>query len=131
MRHHGPVAVTDDRFGNARDAAVGYARGRFLSSSADEIRRLRHAQALAAGVVARNGIGAIGIFTGNPRYFPLKPDDLQTYCEEWIGPGLFADELTQAAIQHFGGGDTVAVTNRTSAGIVAAIMALSADRPVV
>ncbi|MEL7344802.1 MAG: selenocysteine synthase, partial [Pseudomonadota bacterium] len=96
-----------------------------------EIRRLRHAQSVAAQVVAARGIDAIGIFTGNPRYFPLKPRDLATFCEEWVGPGLFADDLAQVAIQHFGGGQAVAVTNRTSAGIIAAILALADGRPVV
>ena len=120
-----------DRFGNLIDPSVGYARGRHLASSADEIRRLRHAQAVAARVVAERGLGSIGIFTGNPRYFPLRPEDLQTRCEEWIGPGLFAEELAEAAIAHFGGGDTAAVANRTSAGIVAAVLALHGGRPVV
>jgi len=123
--------MAQDRFGNPIDPSVGYARGRFLSSSAAEIRRLRHAQTVAAQVVAARGIDAIGIFTGNPRYFPLKPDDLATYCEEWVGPGLFAGDLAQIAIQHFGGGETVAVTNRTSAGLVAAVLALADSRPVV
>jgi L-seryl-tRNA(Ser) seleniumtransferase len=123
--------MAQDRFGNPIDPSVGYARGRFLSSSAAEIRRLRHAQSIAAQVVAMRGIDAIGIFTGNPRYFPLKPDDLATYCEEWVGPGLFADDLADVAIQHFGGGETVAVANRTSAGIVAAVLALADSRPVV
>ena len=123
--------MAEDQFGNPLDPSVGYARGRFLSSSAAEIRRLRHAQSVAARVVSERGIEAIGIFTGNPRYFPLKSADLTTYCEEWVGPGLFAGELANAAIQHFGGGETVAVTNRTSAGIVAAILALSEGRPVV
>ena len=123
--------MAQDRFGNALDPSVGYARGRFLTSSAAEIRRLRHAQAVAAEVVAARGIDAIGIFTGNPRYFPLKASDLNTYCEEWVGPGLFAGELAEAATAHFGGGGTVAVTNRTSAGVIAAILALSAGSPVV
>ena len=123
--------MAQDRFGNPIDPSVGYARGRFLSSSAAEIRRLRHAQTVAAQVVAARGIDAIGIFTGNPRYFPLKPDDLATYCEEWVGPGLFVGDLAQIAIQHFGGGETVAVTNRTSAGLVAAVLALADSRPVV
>lgn len=120
-----------DRFGNPLDPSVGFARGRHLADSAAEIRRLRHAQSVAADVVGERGIGAIGVFTGNPRYFPLKPEDLEVYCEEWIGPGLFAGELAEAANRHFGGGDTVAVTNRTSAGIVAAMLALSDGRPVV
>ena len=122
--------MTADRFGNPLDPSVGYARGRHLASSADEIRRLRHAQAVAADVVAKRGPAAIGIFTGNPRYFPLKPEDLETYCEEWVGPGLFARELAIAAIEHLGGGDTAVVTNRTSAGIIAAILALSSGKPV-
>lgn len=123
--------MEQDRFGNLIDPSVGYARGRFLSSSAAEIRRLRHAQSVAAQVVSERGIDAIGIFTGNPRYFPLKPGDLATYCEEWVGPGLFAGDLARVAIQHFGGGETVAVTNRTSAGIVAAVLALADGKPVV
>ncbi len=123
--------MTADRFGNPLDSSVGYARGRYLASSADEIRRLRHAQAVAAEVIDERGPEAIGIFTGNPRYFPLKPDDLTTYCEEWVGPGLFAQELNQAAVDHLGGGDTTVVTNRTSAGIIAAILALAAAKPVV
>ena len=110
---------------------MGYARGAILCSSAAEIRRLRHAQSIAAQVVAERGIEAIAIFTGNPRCFPVKPDDLSELCEEWVGPGLFADEMTEVATQHFGGGDTVAITNRTSAGIVAAILALSDGKPVV
>jgi L-seryl-tRNA(Ser) seleniumtransferase len=131
MRDGGDLSMERDRFGNPLDPSVGFARGRHLSDSAAEIRRLRHAQGVAAQVVHDKGIGGIGIFTGNPRYFPLKPEDLEVYCEEWIGPGLFAGELAEAAIGHFGGGDTVAVTNRTSAGIVAAMLALSDGRPVV
>ncbi|MEM8951467.1 MAG: aminotransferase class I/II-fold pyridoxal phosphate-dependent enzyme, partial [Pseudomonadota bacterium] len=123
--------MTVDRFGNPLDPSVGYARGRYLASSADEIRRLRHAQAVAAEVIEERGPGAIGIFTGNPRYFPLKPDDLATYCEEWVGPGLFARELTEAAVDHLGGGDAAVVTNRTSAGIIAAILALASAKPVI
>lgn len=131
MRDGGDLTGTTDRFGNPIDPSVGFARGQHLSSSAAEIRRLRHAQAVATRVVSDRGIGAIGIFTGNPRYFPLRPEDLTTYCEEWVGPGLFAAELTGAGIAHFGGGDTVAVTNRTSAGIVAAVLALCDGCPVV
>ncbi len=116
-----------DRFGNSLDASVGFARGRYLSDSAAEIRRLRHAQAVAA----RHDPARIAIFTGNPRYFPLRPEDLDVWCEEWIGPGHFAQRLTDAAIDHFGGGDTAVVVNRTSAGIIAAMLALAGDKPVV
>ena len=122
-----------DRFGNPIDPDVGYARGRFLRSSADEIRRLRHAQRATAGVIRERGAHGYGIFTGNLRDFPLQSEDLSTLCEEWAGPGLFMDELREAAVGHFGGNgsEEAAVFNRTSAGIVAGVLALSEGRPVV
>ena len=122
-----------DRFGNEIDSSVGYARGALLGSSADEVRRLRHAQRVASDVVARRGIDSVGIFTGNPRRFPLGPGDLDDWCEEWVGPGLFADQLRRVAVEHLGGKghDVAAVTNRTSGGIVAAILALAGGRTVV
>lgn len=124
--------MTTDSLGNEIDPAVGYARGRFLASSADEVRRLRNAQRLAADVIAERGVDSIGIFTGNARAFPLTADDLDL-AEEWTGPGRFADRLRAAGIDHLGGRstDAVAVVNRTSGGIVAAMVALSAGRPVV
>lgn len=121
-----------DRFGNPLDPDVGYARGTLIRSSTDEVRRLRHGQAVAASRVAERGAEAIAVFTGNPRYFPLRADDLRTLCEEWVGPGLFAERLRTAAIAHLGGAgdETVAVFNRTSAGIIATVLALADGRPV-
>ena len=83
--------------------------------------------------MAERDAESIAVFTGNPRYFPVEAEDLSTLCEEWVGPGLFAEDLKEAAIAHMGGTGTeaVAVTNRTSAGIVAAVLALSEGRPVV
>ena len=122
-----------DRFGNPIDPSVGYARGTLIRSSADEVRRLRHAQAIAGGRVTTLGSDSIGIFTGNSRRFPLGADDVAVLCEEWVGPGLFKDRLRDVAVSHLGGGDgdDAAVFNRTSAGIVAAILALSNGQPVV
>ena len=124
--------MTTDAFGNVVDPVVGYARGRFLASSADEVRRLRRAQQVAADVAATRGVESIGIFTGNARAFPLTADDLEL-AEEWIGPGRFANQLRDVAIDHLGGrpDDSVAVVNRTSGGIVATMVALSQGRPVV
>ncbi len=121
-----------DAFGNEIDPTVGYARGTHLSSSAAEVRRLRQAQRLAAQVAADRGVDGIGIFTGNSRAFPLRVEDLGD-CEEWVGPGVFADRLRAVAIEHLGGraDDAVAVVNRTSGGIVAAMLALSNGETVV
>jgi L-seryl-tRNA(Ser) seleniumtransferase len=124
--------MSTDRFGNAIDPGVGYARGSLLASSADEVRRLAQAGRAAADFVAREGSGKVAICTGNLRYYPVAAEDLDTLCEEWVGPGLFGEELRQAAIAHMGGdGDEAAtVVNRTSAGIVATVLAHAQGRPV-
>lgn len=124
--------MTVDAFGNEVDPTVGYARGSILSSSADEVRRLRNAQRVAAEVVDRRGVGSIGVFTGNARAFPLEAEDL-ALAEEWIGPGRFADRLRTVSVEHLGGrpDDSATVVNRTSGGIVAAMASLSGGRPVV
>jgi L-seryl-tRNA(Ser) seleniumtransferase len=124
--------MTTDRFGNDIDPGVGYARGSLLRSSADEVRRLAQAGRVAAGFVAREGIDKIAICTGNLRFYPATAQDLSVNCEEWIGPGLFGEELRQAAISHLGGQghEAAAVVNRTSAGIVATVLAHSAGKPV-
>ncbi|SLN44649.1 Aminotransferase class I and II [Roseovarius albus] len=125
--------MSEDRFGNVIDPGVGYARGKILRNSADEVRRLAQAGRVAEEFVAREGIDTIAICTGNIRFYPVSSDDLTVNCEEWIGPGLFAEELRQAAIAHMGGSghEAVAVINRTSAGIIAAILAHANNRPVV
>lgn len=125
--------VKTDRFGNTIDPMVGYARGAIIDCSVAEGRRLRHGQAIAAGRVRTSGADAVAVYTGNQRDLPLRPEDLATYAEEWVGPGLFADELKDAAIQHLGGrpDDAVAAFNRTTAGIIAAIGALAGGSTVV
>lgn len=124
--------MSTDRFGNAIDPGVGYARGALLRGSGDEVRRLAQAGRVARDFVAREGIDKIAICTGNLRFFPATPDDLSLLCEEWIGPGLFGEELRKAAIAHLGGQghEAAAVVNRTSAGIVATVLAHSGGNPV-
>lgn len=125
--------ATSDRYGNPIDPSVGYARGKLLASSTDEVRRQRHAQDQTAAIIRERGIESISIFTGNPRYFPLQPEDIADLCEEWTGPGRFAEDLRQAAIRHLGGrdSDAAAVFNRTSAGLIASVLAHAGRRPVI
>ncbi|WP_417586453.1 aminotransferase class I/II-fold pyridoxal phosphate-dependent enzyme [Pararhodobacter oceanensis] len=121
-----------DRFGNPLDPSVGFARGALLGGSADEVRRLSQAGRVAAEFVAREGGEKIAICTGNLRFYPVSAQDLPTLCEEWVGPGLYGEELRQAAIAHMGGDGSEAVTviNRTSAAIVATVLAHAKGRPV-
>lgn len=122
-----------DSFGNPIDPVVGFARGSIIRSSTEETQRLRNGQAIGAARVRRLGPESVTVFTGNQRDFPVRPEDLATYCEEWVGPGLLAQELQRVGVAHMGGrsDDAVAVFNRTSAGIIATIAALSEGRPVV
>ena len=126
-------SIPVDSFGNPVDPEVGYARGTILRSSLEEAARLRNGQKVAGERVRERGPGSIGIFTGNPRNFPVGVDDLDTLCEEWVGPGLYADDLRRVALDHFGGesSDAVTVLNRSSAGIIATIIALAGGRTVV
>jgi L-seryl-tRNA(Ser) seleniumtransferase len=126
-------SVPVDSFGNPIDREVAYARGSILRSSVEEAARLRNAQKVAGGRVRQLGPGSIGVFTGNPRSFPIGADDLDTICEEWVGPSLYADDLRRVALDHLGGepSDAVTVLNRSSAGIIATILALANGRTVV
>ena len=126
-------SVPVDSFGNLVDPEVAYARGSILRSSLEEAARLRNAQEIAGERVRELGPGSIGVFTGNPRNFPVGVDDLDTLCEEWVGPSLYADDLRRVALDHFGGepSDAVTVLNRSSAGIIATILALAGGRTVV
>ena len=126
-------SIPVDTFGNPVDPEVGYARGSILRSSLEEAARLRNGQKVAGERVRERGPGSIGVFTGNPRNFPVGVDDLDTLCEEWVGPGLYADDLRRVALEHFGGepADAVTVVNRSSAGIIATIVALAGGRTVV
>lgn len=125
--------MTADSFGNTIDPVTGFARGTVITSNTEEGLRLRNAQKIATERVRDLGTESIGVFTGNQRDYPIRPEDITTLCEEWIGPGLFAEELRAVALEHLGAAptDQVAVFNRTSAGIIAAIVALAREATVV
>ncbi|MDG4669342.1 hypothetical protein [Mycobacterium sp. 236(2023)] len=119
--------MSSDTFGNPIDPVAGFARGSIITSSTEEALRLRNAQHIAAHRVRSLGAESIGVFTGNQRDYPIEATDIATLCEEWVGPGLFADDLRTVVLEHLGGATDhqVAIFNRTSAGIIAAIVALA------
>jgi L-seryl-tRNA(Ser) seleniumtransferase len=125
--------VTTDRFGNIIDPDVGYARGRVLRSSYEETLRLAHARVLIRNRLAAAGPGSIQIFTGNPRGLPISCADLQTLCDDWTGPACFDADLKRVVLEHLGGSgaEEIGVFNRTSAGLIAAIVALAGDGVVI
>lgn len=127
-----PTPPTSDAFGNLIDPSVGYARGQILRSASDELTRLQHCKRIATERLLARGSGSIGTFTGNRRDFPIRAGDASTLCEEWMGAGLIESELRAVVLEHMGGGphDGVAVLNRTTAALIAAIALLANGRPV-
>jgi L-seryl-tRNA(Ser) seleniumtransferase len=115
-----------DRCGNEIDPTVGYARGKVLASSTEELRRYLHAQAVIKTRLSEAGQDSIKVFTGNMRGFPLEAGDLGAAVEEWQGPAQFLDLLHDRAVDHLGGRPehAVAAFNRTSAAIVATLSVL-------
>ena len=127
-----PVAAATperDRFGNAIDRSVGYARGTILSDSYAETLRNSQGMERLRVRVKQLGPDSVHDFTGSPCEFPVKPDDLSVEARESIGPALFGPRLRQLALRHMGGreDDEAAVFNRTSAGIIATEMALCSE----
>ncbi|WP_256977393.1 aminotransferase class I/II-fold pyridoxal phosphate-dependent enzyme [Bordetella genomosp. 10] len=126
--------VHTDRYGNPIDRTVGYARGKILRSSVEERLRLVHGQRVATQRLAERGSKSIGIFTGNLRAFPMQAERMPVVCDEWTGPGLVDEAFQEAGVKHLGGSrplHSAALFNRTSGGLIAAIGALCAGRPVV
>ena len=117
-----------DRFGNAIDSSVGYARGGILRGPQDEMRREAQGARLIRERANRLGPDSICAFTGSPVEFPLRPSDLPVHARESVGPALFQPQLRELILAHLGGRDCheVGVFNRTSAGIVAAETSLAA-----
>lgn len=112
--------AANDRYGNRIDPAAGYARGRILTSSVDETRRLAHAWSLTREWAAVHGAGSFAIFAGMAGDLGIGPADVHL-CNEWIGAGLVEEELRRAAMEHLGGSDSdgYAMLARSSAAIVA------------
>jgi len=116
-----------DAFGNRIDPAVGYARGAILRDSLDETRRRNRAIGIAHSRLRRLGDKALFDFTGSPCDFPLDHNDAGLSLRELPGHARIGSRLVRHAREHFHASEQagVAVFNRTSAAIIAAILALA------
>lgn len=115
-----------DRFGNAVDPGVGYARGRILSSPIKEAKRCQHAIEIITQRAELKDKRNFFNFTGLNRDFHFGQEQ-QHMGEEWVGGSLFKDRLTKIALEHMGGNGRdhrVGLFNRATAGIIATCLAL-------
>lgn len=92
------MAADRDRFGNVFAPGLPYARGRLVTSTEDDIRKLRRAQA----VIERRGAGAVFNFTGLERGLPLSAGDLALADDE-LAPALYGARFRALALAHLGG----------------------------
>jgi len=87
-----------DRFGNPFAPTLSYARGKILSSTEDDFRKLQHAWS----IVRQRGPESIFIFTGLDHSLPMTPEDLR-WADDEIAPALYFDRMKALALDHLGG----------------------------
>jgi L-seryl-tRNA(Ser) seleniumtransferase len=93
-----------------------------ICSSLDEMKRRESALRFIASLVNQKGRSNLYDLSGLAGGFPVKKSDL-TLLETYSGPAIFESNLQKEGTQHLGG-DKVAAFNRTSAAILATILAM-------
>lgn len=119
--------MTQDRFRNTLDPAVGYARGTHITNSLDEFRRRTHGLDIVRNTFRSGGRKKLYNFTGHRRDFLARASDLENdLAEEWIGTPVIEERFIEFAQTHFGASKDagVALFNRSAAGIVSTLLAM-------
>jgi L-seryl-tRNA(Ser) seleniumtransferase len=114
--------MSTDRFGNPFAPALSYARGKILSSTEDDYRKLQHAWSL----IRTHGPESVYIFTGLEHGLAMTAEEIR-FADDEIAPALYADRLKALALQHFGGSEglhDVAVFNRLTGATLATHLTL-------
>jgi L-seryl-tRNA(Ser) seleniumtransferase len=111
-----------DRFGNPFAPTLSYARGKILSSTEDDFRKLQRAWRL----IREHGPANVFIFTGLEHGLPMKPEDLE-FADDEIGPAIWFERLQRLALDHLGGTPQLhdfAVFNRLTGATLATHLTL-------
>jgi len=87
-----------DRFGNPLAAGLPYARGRILTSTETDFKKLEHAWS----VIRKRGLDNVYNFTGLEHGLPMERDELAFVTDE-LAPSMYADRLRDATFKHLGG----------------------------
>src|SRR5437899_2534689 len=91
-----------DRFGNALDPSLPYARGRLLPTAEEDFRKLRHAWQIVRQRIRAHGPESVYNFTGLDRSLVIDPEDAPFLNDE-IAPALFFERFRELAVTHAGG----------------------------
>jgi L-seryl-tRNA(Ser) seleniumtransferase len=93
-----------------------------LDSSESEIKKRETALKIINAKISRGGRKAVFDLSGLSGGYLLKEEDLNS-VETYIGPALFTDRLEYLGIGHLGG-EKIIPFNRTTVGILSAILTL-------
>ncbi len=93
-----------------------------ICSSLDEVKRRESALRFIANLLKGKERSSLYDLSGLAGGFPVKESDLPL-LETYSGPAIFSTHLQEEGKKHLGG-DKVAAFNRTSAAILATVMAL-------
>jgi len=94
--------IPRDRFGNPHAPGLPYARGAIITSTQDDLRKLRRAWALIEARVRKDGADAIFNFTGLERGLSTAPSELP-FLDDDVAPALYGERVRALALEHLGG----------------------------
>jgi L-seryl-tRNA(Ser) seleniumtransferase len=94
--------MTRDRFGNPYAAGLSYARGSILTSTEDDIKKLKVAWTHIRRRRSTLGSDAIYLLSGLERNLQLDEVDMSIMDDE-IASAVFSEEIKKHALTHLGG----------------------------
>ncbi len=118
--------VQHDRFGNPFATGVPYARGDFIGSTADDLRKLGHAWSMIRNRITEGSVGEVFNFSGLERRFELPPNET-TPLDDELAPALLNDQLRSLGLEHMGGKEDrhdIMMFNRQTAAILTATLVM-------
>lgn len=126
--------MSEDRFGNPFAPGLAYARGRFVSSTADDMTKLRVAGTIMRERRERLGPDALYLLSGLERSLRVDPSELEVMDDE-IASALYFDEVRQLGLEHLGGDpdkhDVVVLNRLTAALLVSADVMINQGEEVI
>ncbi len=115
-----------DRFGNRFAPGLPYARGRILTSTEDDFRKVQRAWRIVERRIRERGPESVFNFSGLERSLPVEVQDL-AFADDELAPALYLDRFRTVALEHLGGSSDrhdAFLLNRTTAATVATHLAL-------
>ncbi|PYN26218.1 MAG: hypothetical protein DMD99_06130 [Candidatus Rokuibacteriota bacterium] len=114
--------MNKDRFGNPHAPALPYARGRILTSTEDDFRKLRQCWS----IIRTHGPASVFVFTGLEHGLAMTAEEIQ-WADDELAPAIYLDRLKALTLQHLGGSEEfhdIAVFNRLTAATLATHLTL-------